>query len=222
MVDRLNESRVTSAAYQQPRGASLALAQVVGYRDLMRKLPVGLVLPLLLVAIGCDAGETIGPDPTGGAGGSTVEGGGFASGSRLRARTLVGADGSRQPAGWFDTQLETECTWRAAGDGQTRCIPVAVSTSLFADAECTTPVVHLPCSQTIPWHIEAPTFKCGSPPLGVSIFAVGQVIDAPSTVYTHGTSGQCVGAVVPPGGEWVSSGGLIDPSNFVAATVETE
>lgn len=87
--------------------------------------------------IACSKDPTITPDPTGGGGhgtggsnqgghggaGGGAPGGGYESGSRLKARTIVGSDGSRSPAGWYDSQLEVECTWRLASDGKQRCMP---------------------------------------------------------------------------------------------------
>ncbi len=46
------------------------------------------------------------------------------SGSRLKARTYRGEDGSRQFVGWRDTLLEIDCAFRAAGDGSVRCLPL--------------------------------------------------------------------------------------------------
>lgn len=110
------------------------------------------LLVALLVA-GCSS-EPIGPDPTSGQGGNGgsvannsggngagTQGGTYESGSRLKARTLAGADGSRSPAGWYDSELETECTWAKDEAGQQRCMPVGPLTFLYADSACTVPVV---------------------------------------------------------------------------------
>lgn len=66
---------------------------------------------------------------------------GFTSGSRLRARTLTAADGARQSAGWYDSELGLECQPVISSDGRQRCIPLAgqaFTGSLFSDAGCQT------------------------------------------------------------------------------------
>jgi hypothetical protein len=62
------------------------------------------------------------------------------SGSRLKARYLVGDDGSRQwNYGWFDTQLGVNCSFVLAVDSTTRCLPssgAGVGT-YYGDSGCT-------------------------------------------------------------------------------------
>lgn len=45
------------------------------------------------------------------------------SGSRLKAKWIVGADGSKQFRNWYDSQLGHDCYFNPASDGQTRCLP---------------------------------------------------------------------------------------------------
>src|SRR5262245_27196823 len=59
------------------------------------------------------------------------------SGSRLKARWIVGTDGSRQFLSWHDSQLNADCTFASASDGSLRCLPVGLQESGFRDAECT-------------------------------------------------------------------------------------
>jgi len=67
------------------------------------------------------------------------------SGRRLRARTLQGADGSRQFVGWFDAALEMDCSFAVASDGAWRCLPVGAETGrFFGDAACTQRLATLP------------------------------------------------------------------------------
>ncbi len=67
----------------------------------------------------------------------------YQSGSRLKARVLVTADGARQFVGWRDTQLGLDCTFVTATDGKTRCLPqlggIAV---VYADSACSKPLVY--------------------------------------------------------------------------------
>jgi len=62
------------------------------------------------------------------------------SGTRLRAVMILGEDGSRRGAGWWDNQLDLKCYYGYTDDGVRRCIPNAahtVSTYMFADPKCT-------------------------------------------------------------------------------------
>lgn len=75
------------------------------------------------------------------------------SGSRLKAKSWRGADGSVQyVAGvWWDSELEVDCTPARTSDGVMRCLPAptnaAVSSGVYEDASCTTLLFYLqsPC-----------------------------------------------------------------------------
>jgi hypothetical protein len=113
-----------------------------------------------------DAGESAGGGDTASAGSSTTAGsdaggsdaGGAASsggapsnegpegflplyenGSRLRAISLGEPDSTtRRLIAWYDSELETECSFAIAEDGKTRCLPRPQTLAKgFADAECT-------------------------------------------------------------------------------------
>lgn len=62
-------------------------------------------------------------------------------GSRLRRVWLTAEDGTRQAvhAVWFDSALETECSFTLAGDGTTRCLPTAGASTVgfFSNSACT-------------------------------------------------------------------------------------
>lgn len=67
------------------------------------------------------------------------------SGSRLKARWYVGADGSRQFLNWFDSEVQAECYFARGRDGALRCLPSplgesVLSTALYADEECSSRV----------------------------------------------------------------------------------
>ncbi|NUP08398.1 MAG: hypothetical protein HOW73_20300 [Polyangiaceae bacterium] len=182
----------------------------------------------ILALMGCsDDSETIGPDPTGSTGSDTSSStgagaggnaqGDYVSGSRIRARTVAGADGSRGPAGWYDAQLETECTWRTASDGETRCLPLATPTTFFADAGCTQPIVRMPCDAA-PRYIEAVAAQCNQP--APTIYSVGPAIAAPQAAFVLGANGACDQTIAVGSGFWFSSEGSLAPGNFVQASIE--
>lgn len=118
---------------------------------------------------GGSAGESAGGTSSGGtsaggtsAGGTSAGGtnGGdapflplYENGSRLRAVTLgePGSDARRLMA-WYDTELETECSFGRAEDGELRCLPMRQSLAAgFLDAECTEPAYYdplvVPCAE---------------------------------------------------------------------------
>lgn len=49
----------------------------------------------------------------------------YASGPRLKRRIITGSDGSKDFAGWYDSQLGVNCAWGVAEDGSKRCLPDA-------------------------------------------------------------------------------------------------
>jgi hypothetical protein len=62
------------------------------------------------------------------------------SGTRLRARYYVGADGSRQFIGWHDKERGEDCAFVQQPDGTLRCVPFysTAAATYFADAACVT------------------------------------------------------------------------------------
>jgi hypothetical protein len=88
---------------------------------------------------GADSGDDVGPDMTQQEGYSDPTG---ASGTRLKRRYLEGDTGAYMTVDFYDTELETPCTFREAVDGTMRCMPprdFTVQLS-FADSGCTEPV----------------------------------------------------------------------------------
>lgn len=79
-----------------------------------------------------------------GTGGSHAAG--FESGDRLRARYILGADGSKQLTGFYDSEKGVDCVYLPLlASGELRCVPaskvpyfdVINSSTRFADANCT-------------------------------------------------------------------------------------
>jgi hypothetical protein len=68
----------------------------------------------------------------------------YKSGTRLRARVTDGGGGARRFDRWYDTQLETPCTFQPATDGVRRCLPMADTINGvpdYLDDACSVPVV---------------------------------------------------------------------------------
>jgi hypothetical protein len=71
----------------------------------------------------------------------------FRSGSRLKARYVDGGGEAKWFMGFFDTELEIDCAFRRAADGEIRCLPAEVALTRdyfgmnFADDTCSTPLL---------------------------------------------------------------------------------
>ena len=67
-------------------------------------------------------------------------------GSRLRPRSSVTADGSKQFLDWYDTKIHASCTFDRAADGSYHCLPSGIARvpigggPFFSDARCMTGV----------------------------------------------------------------------------------
>lgn len=102
------------------------------------------IILLALLAIACDTPPVEGPPgpagpkgdpgavgPVGPAGGSTVR-----SGTRLKAIVYRSEDGASQFLGWWDSELDFECSFSQLGE-ERRCVPSAPSAVYFFDRDCT-------------------------------------------------------------------------------------
>ena len=186
------------------------------------------VLLLLVCLAACETIIPIGPDPTGGSGGSAGAAGaggdvaGYASGTRLKARSLAGSDGSIQAAGWYDSGRGENCAFHKAGDGQMRCLPelVAVAALWFSDPACTAPAIKIlkGAANTAP-----PPAYVGSldPTTGqLRVYVTGPSTTAQLFV---GNPLACSQAGSPSSNEVAyTTGNELAASNFVAATESHE
>lgn len=96
------------------------------------------------------------------------------AGTRLRPTFLVGADGSRDSFRWYDTELETHCSFRRSdiidslGNRRRHCLPETLRARkgrFFADEECkkgVDVVAYYGCSDYKSFHfVEFETADCG-------------------------------------------------------------
>jgi hypothetical protein len=111
------------------------------------------LIGVLVLGLGCASSKKQLNDPNGpGGAGADGSGGGVPSllrpsdGVRLKVLWFDGSSEQRTFAIWYDSALKTECSFRKAVDGQSRCLPFnfftapAPSTD-FADPACTVGVV---------------------------------------------------------------------------------
>jgi hypothetical protein len=184
----------------------------------MHRTRIAIVAASIALTLACAEEEapTVSPDPSGvggstttttasgGAGGSTNSNGGggnatsgagggtdvgFESGSRLRARTMHGADGSWQFSGWHDNQLNIDCAYTLAVDGKQRCLPLttpATVANYSRDSNCQLHATRLPqlCAKPTFALRPAPVYACSTG--GRRVYTVNNVL---STLYKK--SGSC-------------------------------
>jgi hypothetical protein len=149
------------------------------------------------------------------------------SGSRLKAKWYVGADGSKQFLGWHDSQLNTDCDFEVASDGATRCIPAyptgALVATYFADTACSQALAysyHGCTGPTFASQSAAASASCALTP-ATHIYPIsaysGTVYEGSSASCSAVTSAAILGAYT-----FYSIGSEVSPSQFVQATIQTD
>lgn len=143
----------------------------------------------------------------------------YQSGTRLKMRTLVTADGARAFLGWRDTQLNLDCGFSVAGDGRTRCLPSgnASYSGYFADSACTQPLaqasVAAGCVPTLAWRMDPNSCQ-----YLLRVYAIGAEFTGP-TVYVGAA---CTSTAAAPYGRFFSVGAEVPPSTYVEATEQLQ
>ncbi|HUS27397.1 MAG TPA: hypothetical protein VMZ53_02780 [Kofleriaceae bacterium] len=117
--------------------------------------------------------------------------------------------------GWYDPELGTECTFRTAEDGATRCLPPTDYGVLFADAGCTAPLAEL----VGPWANAA----CARPPYATrlatnTVYRMGMASTQTTTYAGNPTNCLVVMPAITPPTFLFEVGEVIPASAFVAAT----
>lgn len=139
------------------------------------------------------------------------------SGTRLRAIVDLGADGSRQSHGWYDTQLAIDCNVGHATDGTLRCLPAEtdqVDTSDYADAKCTQKIAYPNCGVR---YAEEYVEAC---PYERRVYEVGAVYSG--NPYYIDYTGKCVQQTWNTVSGYFYVGAEVSPDSFVKFTEVTE
>jgi hypothetical protein len=138
------------------------------------------------------------------------------SGSRLRAQWYTGSDGSKQFYGFFDSMLQTECTFFRMSDGLIHCAPVGATliSSLFSDAGCSLPAALSASCLPATAKYAASFSGC---PSSIHVYAV---TPAPQLYAKSGA--QCVPYVPQMGNTGYAIGAELPPSAFVSANIVTD
>lgn len=201
-----------------------------------------IVMATVMVLCACSSSSTTekiaaepgtGPSVTPGADAGVVGADPNQGGSRLKARVYVGADGSRLVSGMRDTQMNVDCTYQVAADGNTRCLPTSLAFTRLSttsiDAACKTTLYRAAkgCeSETFITSLVVSETACG--PARVSVFSHGSKYEAGPLYIGGGAGGGCSLAdaayldglkqqydLYPLGAE-------IPATTFVATTVELQ
>jgi hypothetical protein len=146
------------------------------------------------------------------------------SGSRLKAQWIVGDDGSKSFAGFYDSARKETCSFILMYDGTRRCIPFGAAVSSYAghytDAACSNLISATyvsTCFVTPTYAYSIPGDICTG---AYKLYQVGPKFSPPVVYYV--TNGSCKQAVPDPAYEYHLISAEIPPSAFVAATISTD
>jgi hypothetical protein len=142
-----------------------------------------------------------------------------ASGTRLRARVGVTAEGDKAWQGWYDSERQETCAFSRTGEGS-HCLPSRASVFLFSDASCTQPVAQVdPNACTAPEYVEMST-SAGCAAAMVRIFELGEALPAAAPIYERDAGGVCVQSFA--GGTLRNASQEVPLSAFVAGAPFTD
>jgi hypothetical protein len=148
------------------------------------------------------------------------------SGSRLKARWTVGADGSRWNPTIWDSERKESCIWTRAEDGKHRCLPLQGDAVYFLDASCTMPVVgiKLNCNGGAPPpYVTLTSYLDGACAEGTTrVYVIGPPVAKPDMWYANDGAGKCVALPPPEKTAFYAAGAPIPASSFVSSTTEID
>src|SRR5262245_584638 len=151
----------------------------------------------------------------------------FESGTRLRARVFDDGVGTLEFRGWYDTDLDTDCSFLPAQDGRMRCLPendwgtaLTARHIVYLDAKCSVAARSLSIGRPIPKLVVGdPRTEdlCAEFGAAVPVYELGEAI-APPSVYHRDDFGECTPFNVNPSYELIHAlGNEVTPDRFVAA-----
>ena len=133
---------------------------------------------------------------------------------------------------WYDTQLQTTCSFGTASDGQTRCLPTAIESpgllgyQAYSDMGCTVKATMIipGCTPQLNYISTTESLSDGGCSFGKVYNAAGRQFTGEAYAGTPGSCTQtgCSGNAPDGGCFWVEFGSAIDPSTFAHATLTTE
>jgi hypothetical protein len=145
------------------------------------------------------------------------------SGTRLKAQSIVGADGSKHYLGLYDSSLKVTCDYATMSDGNLHCVPTQMKLlaelgSLYSDSGCTVPLATAVMNGCVPTYIVSNVAQSNCAPATTHVFAVGPAFT--STFY-QGYPGNCNQWVGAPTAPVYQVGAEMPPSAFVSGTLTT-
>ena len=144
------------------------------------------------------------------------------SGSRIKAKWMVGDDGSRHFDGWYDSEREEDCFWSYATDGTRRCLPVfqgASATAQFADSACSVKLLSSSACGRSVGLVGATVNTCTT---GYELHTLSAPLAAGTASYRWSGDSCIDAAVIPDTTIYYSSAGVIPPSSFASGTVQID
>ena len=165
------------------------------------------------------ADDTSDPEHNGGSGLMPVA----QSGSRLKRRVRVGADGSEEFVGWWDDDLGTECLYTTAANGTMRCLPWGTDVALlsdsgqFANSDCTQRLYSGFLRNTSCSTPSAPRWFRVPGPCDTAVREQMNLHSGP--VYAEHI-GQCIPGTRNQSLEYWTGGTVVPPATFVSAQVQ--
>jgi hypothetical protein len=161
------------------------------------------------------------------------------SGSRIKARWIVGDDGSKQFLTFYDSMLQVECSYQMMSDGKRHCTPQSynalviygpvsppsVPFTYFQDAACSAPLATAPTGSTCPPQYAAVSENppaCAPLVRTYRYHPVGAKYTG--TVYEIQLSScsPLTAATMPMGVDFFTIGAELPPSTFVGSTLTTD
>lgn len=148
------------------------------------------------------------------------------SGSRLKARSIVGADGSGLSLGLYDSKLEVTCAFVPDTAGALRCLPFEnpATQSGYLDPDCKE-MAYLSQSGCPSKYTSTPTASPGACAAGgnvyrYSVVRLTAVQPQPTNLYAR--SGAICAPTTLPMGWTFYTGTPVSPAEFVAGELRTE
>jgi hypothetical protein len=154
----------------------------------------------------------------------------YQSGSRIKARMLVTADGAKAFNGWHDTERGENCSFGLASDGKIRCLPDLTTCpqsayplgTLFGDSSCAGPklVAVLATCSAPACAVAYSMGDCNQ--VKLSVVRVGEKYSG-SVVYYQASDGTCANATSGLVSYSIYyAGAETAPSSFVEAVEQLE
>jgi hypothetical protein len=137
------------------------------------------------------------------------------SGTRLKRKLMVAADGFKVQDGWYDSLLQTDCSFVDFEDGSSRCVGQTSHLSvIYRDNACTDLVL---------WSTAAPTRPIISTSGGcekVRLWKDPQAITKPTTTYSRDDDGTCMPTTT--NGTVFYTVTAVPSTDYVGATIASE